>query len=260
MVSSKKSKFQFSKLGLFVNILILCAVASLYKYYPLLKHNFYKHLYQQGFKVEKIYINELKFLTVEEVIDKLDFAPGDPIMQIDLQLNQKALQESFWIKKSAIKVDFPNVIRITIYENVPEFIWYHNKQYFALDNAGRILKYIDEQELQKFSNFIIVTGKGVRPFVPNLFDFIKMDQDIYNYIAEIEWISNRRWDIIFINDLKVKLPELNPRQSWKSFVELNKKLNFFSNKIKSVDLRIKDRLFIELDLKDSLNKKILKIN
>jgi len=214
-------------------------------------------LYEQGFRVGEIHINQLDFIEVEEVIDSLDFENGDAILEVDLVNNQQNIKRNFWIESVSIKLVFPDIVKINIVEKKPEFVWLDRKKYFVLDAGGKILKEISKDGLGRFAGFVVVVGKGANLFTPNLSDFIKEDEEVYSFISLIKWVGGRRWDVKFVNDMVVKLPQQDPSKAWSKFLDLNKKLKFFNNKIKSIDLRVKDRLFIELDLDYPINRKII---
>ena len=233
--------------------IILAAIILMVIYRNILQNFFYQELYDKGFKLEEIIINELYLLAIPDIIDRLNFSNGDSMMKIDLESNKTLLEESFWIKKAVISKEFPNKIHITIYENLPEFIWQDDNKYFALDAMGNILKEINNKELELFKNFIILSGTNAKLFTQNLLVFIKKNIDIYQHIAKIERIGDRRWNIIFINNMTIKLPELNPELAWDNFIILNDKIDFFENPVKAIDFRIKDKLFIEFDMGNNIS-------
>lgn len=240
-----------------VSTIIILMILAIIKYYDLIKSSFYTQLYEMGFKIENIYINQLSIFTVEEIVDKLTFAHGDHILAVDLQENKHILEESFWVKKANLSIEFPDKINIVIHEIIPEFIWRNQGQYFALDHLGEIIKKVDLTELNRFSNLIILEGDNARSFVQNLLSFIKIDDKIYQYISYVEWIGDRRWNIRLTNDLLIKLPQVNPLSAWNNFLSLHKRIDFFHNKVESIDLRVKDKLFIEFDLNNPINKNLL---
>lgn len=244
-------------LSIFLSATIISGMIFTIKYYDYIKSQFYTKLYKIGFKVEEIYINELSLFSIEEIIDQLNFSHGDDIMGIDLSSNKEKLESSFWVSKAKLAIEFPNKINITIYENIPSFIWYNHKQYFAVDDRGKILKKIDLSELERFSNFIILEGMNARSYIQNLLEFIKIDNKLYQSISHVEWVGERRWNIKLTNDLIVKLPQLNPTLAWKHFIDLHREINFFNNKVESIDLRVQDKLFIEFDLHNPINNNLL---
>jgi cell division septal protein FtsQ len=216
-----------------------------------------ENLQNKGFKIEEIHISDLKNLDVKNVVDRMDFSYGDAIFDVDLEKNRKSLEEEFWVESAKLKIIFPNIIDVQIEERIPKFVWF-NKNYFLINDRGEILKKLVDSDLDSYSSFITLVGEDANFFVPNLLEFIEYDMDIYSYISAIELVNKRRWNIKFINDMVVQLPYFDPIFGWEKFVKLNEKLNIINNGVKNIDLRVKDKIFIELDLDNSLNKKILR--
>ena len=242
-----------------INSLIVVVIILLVKNFNFLKHNFHDYLYDNGFKVEKIYINQLEFVEIKDIIDNLEFSYNDPIITLDIKKNQHLLERSFWVNKADISVFYPDLVKIEIDEKKPEFLWYKDNDYFALDQKGKILKKLDIEELKQFSNFIILDGNNVRLATDNLLSFIKLEKEIYLSISRAIWIGNRRWDIEFINGFRLQLPQKNPAYAWQYFIQLNKQIDFIHNNIGSLDLRLPEKLFMKLNLDDPLNKNLLNI-
>jgi cell division septal protein FtsQ len=61
-----------------------------------------------------------------------------------------------------------------------------------------------------------------------------------------------------MNDIVIKLPEKEPEKAWRYLLSLNDELNILYTKIKVIDLRIKDKVFIELDTKYKSNRHLLR--
>ncbi len=213
---------------------------------------------RDGFKIEEIHISDLQNIDIETIIDSLDFNYGDSVFLLNLDRNRRDLESNFWIKSARLKIIFPNIIDIQIEEKKPKFVWFQSGVYYLINDKGEILKKINDQDLASYSNYITLLGDDANYFVPNLLEFIEYDDDIYNYIATIELVNKRRWNIKFINDMVVQLPYGDPVYGWHKFVKLNTRLNIINNRIKNIDLRVKDKVFIELDMNRPKNEKILK--
>ena len=251
------------KIGFFIvniiNSIFIVLFILVIKNFSFLKNNFEDYLYNNGFKVKKIYINQLDFLDITNVIDSLDFAHDTPIINLDIVKNKNSLEDNFWINKADISIVYPDLVNIKIDEKKPEFLWYHNMQYFVLDKKGKVLKKLNISELKKLSNFIMLDGNNARLVTDNLLSFIKLDNNIYLSISKAIWVGNRRWDIEFINGFRLQLPQKDPMQAWKYFIKLNQHIDFIGNNIESLDLRLPERLFMKLNLDDPLNKNLLNI-
>ncbi len=238
------------KLIKFCNFFILTCFIGLLSLlipnYNFLKNELHDLLYKEGFKVEEIHINELEFLQVEEQIGKLTFGQGDYIFALELKESQQILEDNFWVEAAQLKIIYPNIVAVTLKEKQPKFLWYQDGQYHAIDALGKIIKTLTIAELELFANFIVVSGALAQQYIPNLLSFIASDARLKSYISEARFIGERRWDILFVNGLLVKLPQQNPQAAWAKFIELNETNNFLNNQFKSVDLRVEDKLFIEV--------------
>jgi len=215
-------------------------------------------LKDDGFQIEEIHISKLNNNSVKNNIYELDFNYCDSVFSVDLEKNRQELESNFWVKSARLKIIFPNIIDIQIEEKKPKFVWFDTDNYFLINNKGDILKKLDDVDLSSYSNYVLLVGDDANYFVPNLLEFIEYDNEIYGYISVIELVNKRRWNIKFINDMVVQLPHADPVFGWHKFVKLNTRLNIINNRIKNIDLRVKDKVFIELDLDNPLNKKILR--
>jgi cell division septal protein FtsQ len=63
----------------------------------------------------------------------------------------------------------------------------------------------------------------------------------------MEFIEQRRWNLIFNNELIVKLPETNIGKSLENLKKLIERDKILKSNIIEVDLRINDRAIIKID-------------
>ena len=63
----------------------------------------------------------------------------------------------------------------------------------------------------------------------------------------MEFIELRRWNLIFSNELIVKLPETNIGKSLENLKKLIERDKILKSNIIEVDLRINDRAIIKID-------------
>lgn len=244
-----------SKLKYLINISILSIILFLgYFYIPKLP----KKIADSGFVVEKIYLNELKYLPVQQVVDRLSFDQGDRIFAVDLVENKNRIESIFWVDEASIKIKFPNKIDINIREKIPEFILYKNDLYSYVDKLGKLIKIIPDNEQNRYADLIIMSGKNVEFQIPNLLNFIKNDLEIFSYISEIRWVGDRRFDVVFYNGMILKLPQTNPQLAWDNFLAYNKEMSFFNRKILAIDMRIENKIYLQLDTKNKANRKLLR--
>ncbi|MFZ8864957.1 MAG: cell division protein FtsQ/DivIB [Rickettsiales bacterium] len=246
-----------SFLNIFALLSFFLLVFYLYYNFTYFKSLLKESINKQGFKVKEIHVNQLEYIDLAEIIDNLDFKNGDDIFALNLKQNQQRLASNLWVESVAIKIKYPDIVEINIKEKKAEFILFTEGKYYIIDAKGEIIKNLPATDVKNFADFIILSGVNAKLYTANLLEFIRKDKVIYNYIAEILRISDQRWNIKFVNNMVVKLPQQDPTSAWNLFLELNNQIRFFDNKIKSIDLRVKDRLFLELDLNNPKNLKII---
>lgn len=70
-------------------------------------------------------------------------------------------------------------------------------------------------------------------------------QPIANIIDYLEWIENRRWNIVTQNGMTIMLPESNPAAAVREFISLNDRQNILERNIKTIDMRDSARILVK---------------
>ena len=84
--------------------------------------------------------------------------------------------------------------------------------------------------------------------LPNLISNLNIHYpEILLSVKEMEFIEQRRWNLIFSNELIVKLPEANIGKSLENLKKLIERDKILKSNIIEVDLRINDRAIIKID-------------
>ena len=70
-------------------------------------------------------------------------------------------------------------------------------------------------------------------------------QPLAQKIDYLEWIENRRWNIITTDGVTVMLPESNPLASLRELISLNEKQNILERDIRILDMRDSARILVK---------------
>ena len=183
-------------------------------------------------------INNLERVEKEYIQKKLDRYLMRSIFLLPFEEINKSLKDNNWIKKINLSTDYKNTLFVYIEEYKPLGIYNFNEKFFYFDENGKI---IDELNINdKLENSLIIfKGKYSNMNALLLIDILNSInfQNEYN-IKEVEFINNRRWDIILLNNSKLMLSEVNPKISLENFIKLNKKNSEIDlNNIITYDLR-----------------------
>ena len=101
---------------------------------------------------------------------------------------------------------------------------------------------------------MILSGNGVENKIFNLLNLFSINTNNSKNIKEARLISNRRWSLKHSSNIIIELPENNPDKAFYKIVELDKKYGFLNERLKRIDLRMSDRVIIQLKNKSDLLK------
>ena len=163
-----------------------------------------------------------------------------------------------WAKSVMIERKLPDTIRIFIDEHEPKAVWHQQGNFFIINAEGNVITKINNQQMANFADLIVIMGENAKANIASLYSFIEEDSGIYDIISFAEYIGNRRWNIGMINDILIKLPATDADDAWQYLLDLHEKLNILYGNIKVIDLRIPDKVFIELDTQYKQNRILLK--
>ena len=88
----------------------------------------------------------------------------------------------------------------------------------------------------------------------NLLNIFSVSTVISENIKEATLVSSRRWSLKHSSNIIIELPEDNPSKAFYKIVELENKYGFLNERLKKIDLRISDRMIIQLKNKSELLK------
>ena len=140
-----------------------------------------------------------------------------------------------------------NILTINIIEYTPFAIWIKNsKELYLIDQFGDKIN-IDETEIGKYNQLLLLKGEGFNSEdVNSFFNLLLVYNDIAIELKEIERIGNRRWNLIFKNNMVVKFPDENRDiiNAWNNLNQLLKN-DYILNDIEEIDLRVKNKTFLK---------------
>jgi len=158
-----------------------------------------------------------------------------------------------WVSQITITRSLPNTLNITIIEFAPFAIWQNDGKKFIIDKDGNTVPFQAEEEFEKM---IILSGNSANIHARSLFNIFAVNSDVSVNVYSATWVGNRRWDIRLENGLLIKLPENDISDAWVNLIKIYKMPGSISG-LKMIDLRIKDKIYLEYD--DSVMKELKKI-
>jgi cell division protein FtsQ len=203
--------------------------------------SFWQHTAALGFRVDQVTLIGRKHADAKEIKAALALSQGAPILGVslgDIKARLLAIPE---VKTATLTRTLPNQLTVVITERVPAAWWQVGGVQTLIDAQGAVLaraKYKGKLTLP------VVVGEDAAKHVGELLALLETAPSIKPDVVAAVRIGQRRWNVQLAHDVVVMLPEENPGAAWKRFATLVEKEALLGKAIRSVDMRVEDRVFI----------------
>jgi len=206
-----------------------------------------------GFELNYIEVSGNKAVSKDDIIKKIVFKNCDNLFCVNLKQSKNEIEKNNWVKSAKLKYSLPSKLFIVIEEEKPKFLLKENKNITLLNLEGKRIQ--DIKIISKdYKNLLILSGDGVENKIFNLLNIFSVDTVLSENIKEATLVSSRRWSLKHSSNIIIELPEDNPSKAFYKIVELENKYGFLNKRLKKIDLRISDRMIIQLKNKSELLK------
>lgn len=201
-----------------------------------------------GLVLTDLTISGLERTAENDVLAVLDVDNGMPLLSIDLRHLQAKIEALPWIKQADVSRILPGELSIRVTERTPYALAQHDGRIALIDPAG---VEITQRGLSAFTDLMLVVGE-VKPAELELLEQQKAKaMPLSSRIRSAVRIGNRRWDVIFDNGIRVKLPADNAKpygmtEAWDKFVELDRTKQLLAREVSVIDLRLADQLIVRV--------------
>lgn len=206
-----------------------------------------------GFKVNDIMVQGRQYTSGQKILKAMQLQVNDPIFKLSPYEISQNLKEVSWIKEAHVHRQLPGTIYVKIVERVPIAIWQHQKNHYLVDEQGVI---ITNENLSAFANLPVVVGGDAPLHVPKILQVLAKYPDVRNKITALVRIGGRRWDIQLNRQVTIKLPEAKTDEAVAKLDLLLKQQRLDLEEVKIVDLRLPDKMIVNLSPRGEVRLKI----
>ena len=203
--------------------------------------SFWQHTASLGFRVDQVTLTGRKHADAAAIKAALGVSQGYPILAVSLAEMKMRLETIPEVKTASITRVLPDELAVSITERVPAALWQQDGVQKLVDTDGIVLardKYNEKLTLP------VIVGPDAPKHVGELLALLDSAPGIKPDVVAAVRVGERRWNVELEHDVVVMLPEENPAAAWKRFAVLAEKDALLSKAIKSVDMRVEDRVFI----------------
>ena len=238
---------------LLISFLLLISIVLFFPEHLLKLEKVNKIIKNLGFELNHIQVLGNKTVSKEDIVNKVVFRNCDNLFCVNLKQSKNEIEKNNWVKSAKLKYSLPSKLSIVIEEEKPTFLLKENKNITLLNLEGKKIQ--DIKIISKdYKDLLILSGDGAENKIFNLLNIFSVDTVISENIKEATLVSSRRWSLKHSSNIIIELPEDNPSKAFYKIVELESKYGFLNERLKKIDLRISDRMIIQLKNKSELLK------
>lgn len=194
-----------------------------------------------GFRLDQVYLAGRDHADATAVKAALNVSPGMPILALPLEDLRTKLEAIPEVKQARIARHLPSKLSITLTERVPAAIWQRDGRHTLVDQDGVVLA---GEKYKTADTLPVIIGDDAPQHVRDLIALLNQAPALKPQVAAAVRVGDRRWNVRLTNNVTVMLPEQQPEKAWVRFSRLTTSEGLLTKAIRSVDMRMEDRVFI----------------
>jgi cell division protein FtsQ len=196
-----------------------------------------------GFGLDHVEILGASQISRIEVLAAADITPSTSLLLLDADTTRERLRRNPWIAEATVRKLYPNRVVIAIEERVGFAIWQRQGKLSVIARDGTEIGADARAHLR---NFPLVVGSGAEKRAAEFLTLLARFPEIREATAAAVLVAERRWNLRLRNGIDVKLPEDNVDVALARLIALDRESKVLSRDIDAVDLRLADRIGVQL--------------
>ena len=204
-----------------------------------------------GFAVDQIRVAGHKETSEIDILGQLDLDGWTSLIGFDAEKARERIAQLPWVESAAVRKVYPDEIEVRIEERKPFAIWQHGRELAIVEENGNVIAPFSGS---RHAMLPLVIGLGApekaSAFINTVKNYPQLASRVKGYIR----IGERRWDLRLENGVTIKLPEHGEVQAIEDILAMDKDNGVLSRDIAAVDMRLSDRLVIQLTPEAALRR------
>lgn len=197
------------------------------------------------FVVKDIVVDGRNYLDRDKLLTALGVSRGSPILEFDPALARAKILALPWVADVRVERRLPDSVHVTLRERIPMARWQNKGQVSVIDEEGLVLR---EANSSAFAKLPLVVGAGAPAATHELFGLLRGFPRVVEDISAAARVGERRWDLYLRSGAVVKLPEDQLKAALGRLEGIIAQKTLLQREIKSIDLRLPDRLIIQSEV------------
>ena len=196
-----------------------------------------------GFRISSVAIQGRKQLTQDEVLAIGGVNGRSSLLFLDAAAVREKLKANPWIAEAHVLKLYPGQLRIDIVERSAFALWQQEGRISVIADDGAVLEpYLS----RRFISLPLVVGKGAETHARDFLALLARYPQVRSAAKAAIFVGERRWNLRLKDGLDIRLPENGVGDALAALTRLDKEDRLFSRDIVAVDMRLPDRLTVQL--------------
>jgi cell division protein FtsQ len=196
-----------------------------------------------GFRITTVGINGRKQLSQDEILAIGGVNGRSSLLFLDAAAVRDKLKANPWISDATVLKFYPGQLRIDIVERSAFALWQQDGRLSVIAEDGAVLEpYVS----RRFLTLPLVVGKGAETRARDFLALLARYPQVNSVTKAAIFIGERRWNLRLKDGLDIRLPENEVGNALAALSKLDKDDRLFSRDIVAVDMRLPDRLTVQL--------------
>ncbi len=196
-----------------------------------------------GFRITSVAINGRKQLTQDEILGIGGVNGRSSLLFLDAAVVRDRLKANPWIADATVLKLYPGRLQIDIVERSAFALWQQDGRVSVIADDGAVLEpYLS----RRFLSLPLVVGKGAETHARDFLALLSRYPQVHSVTKAAIFVGERRWNLRLKDGLDIRLPELDVGNALASLSRLDREDHLFTRDIVAVDMRLPDRLTVQL--------------
>lgn len=196
-----------------------------------------------GFRIIAVDINGRRQLSQDEVLATGGVHGRSSLLFLDAATVREKLKANPWIADATVLKFYPGQLQIDIVERTAFALWQQGGRLSVISDDGVVLEpYVS----RRFVTLPLVVGKGAETRARDFLALLARYPQVRSVTKAAIFVGERRWNLRLKDGLDIRLPENDIGNALATLSKMDKEDRLFSRDIVAVDMRLPDRLTVQL--------------
>jgi cell division protein FtsQ len=198
---------------------------------------------QAGLAVNDVVVQGRGRTSGDAILAALGAARGTPMLAVSPSVAKTRLEALPWIRAASVERILPDTLYVQVTERQPLALWQRKGKLQLIDRDGAV---VAVPSLDEFADLIILVGDDAPKAAPPLLEMLASEPALRSHVTAAVRVGGRRWNLKLDSGMAVELPEDNVGAAWHQLAQLDRTDGLLKRDILKVDLRLPDRLVLQV--------------